>query len=69
MKFLIAPLKKFTLIRRFSPVHINSRLSKQFLGSLAGFGTTFRNTGGYQKAGTNSLKRVTGRNFTISKIS
>ncbi len=31
------------------------------------YGTTFRGTGGYQKAGTSSLKRVTGRNFTIRK--
>jgi hypothetical protein len=28
-------------------------------------GTAFRDTGGYQKAGTSSLKRVTGRNFTL----
>jgi hypothetical protein len=30
-----------------------------------GFGTTFIDTGGYQKARTISVKRVTGRNFTI----
>jgi hypothetical protein len=46
---------------------IQSRLSEQFSGSEVGYGTTFRDTGGYQKAGTNSLKRVTGRYFTISK--
>jgi hypothetical protein len=34
----------------------------------ADFGTTFRGTGGYQKAGTSSLKRVIGRNFTISTL-
>jgi hypothetical protein len=33
----------------------------------AAFGTTFRVTGGYRKAGTSSLKRVTGKIFTISK--
>jgi hypothetical protein len=30
-------------------------------GSWAAFRTTFKVTGGYQKAGTGSLKRVTGR--------
>jgi hypothetical protein len=35
--------------------------------SQVGFGTTFKGTGGYQKAGKSFLKRVTGRNFTISK--
>jgi hypothetical protein len=40
-------------------VYIHSRLSDQFLGSQEGDGTTFRGTGGYQKAGTSSLKRVT----------
>jgi hypothetical protein len=53
---------------RFFPVYIHSRLSKQFSGSQAGYRTTVRDTGGYQKAGTSSLKRVTGRNFTISKL-
>jgi hypothetical protein len=38
---------------------------EQFSESQAGFGTTLKGTGGYQKAGTSSLKRVTGRNFTI----
>jgi hypothetical protein len=28
--------------------------------AIAGFGTTFRVTGGYLKAGTSFLKRVTG---------
>jgi hypothetical protein len=46
---------------------MDSRLSEQFSESQAGFGTTFEDTGGYQKARTSSLKRVTGRNFTISK--
>jgi hypothetical protein len=40
---------------------------EQILEVQAGFGTTFKGTGGYQKAGTSSLKRVTARNFTISK--
>jgi hypothetical protein len=48
-------------------VYIHSRLSEQFSESQAGFVTTFQGTGGYQKAGTSSLKRVTGRHFTISK--
>jgi hypothetical protein len=57
----------FALIGRFFPVYIHSRLSEQFSGSQAGYGKTFRDTGGYQKAGTSSLNRVTGRNFTIIK--
>ncbi len=48
------------------PVYIHSRLSEQFSGSQAGYGTTFIDIGGYQKDGTRSLKRVTGSNFTIS---
>jgi hypothetical protein len=32
--------------------------SEQFSGSQAGYRTTFRDTGGFQKAGTSSLKRV-----------
>jgi hypothetical protein len=40
---------------------IQSRLSEQFSESQAGFRTTFKDTGGYQKAGTSSLKRVFGR--------
>jgi hypothetical protein len=41
---------------RFFPVYIHSWLSGQFSGSQAGYGTTFRSTGGYQKAGTSSLR-------------
>jgi hypothetical protein len=37
-----------------------------FSGSPAGYGTTCRDTGGYQKNGTSSQKRVTGMNCTIS---
>jgi len=48
-------------------VYIQGWISEQFLGSQAAFGTTFRVTGGYRKAGTSSLKRVTGRIFTIRK--
>jgi len=43
------------------------RLSEQFSGLQTAFGTTFRDTGGYQKAGTSSVKRVTESNFIISK--
>jgi hypothetical protein len=57
----------FALFGKFLTVYIHSRLSEQFLGSQAGYGTTFRDTGGYQKAGTRSLKRVTRINFTISE--
>jgi hypothetical protein len=56
----------FALIGKFFPVYIHSRLLEQFSGSQAGYGTTFWDTGGSQKARTSSLKRVTGRNFTIS---
>ncbi len=35
--------------------YIHSRLSEQFSESQAGFGTTSKGTGGYQKAGTSSL--------------
>jgi hypothetical protein len=35
-----------------------------FSGSQAGFEKTFRDVGGYQKAGTNSLKRVTGKRIS-----
>jgi hypothetical protein len=47
----------------FFLVYIHSRLSEQFSKSQAGFGINFKGTGGYrdQKAGTSSLKRVTGR--------
>jgi hypothetical protein len=42
-------------------------LTVQLLGSQAAFGTTFRITGGYQKAVTSFLKRVTGSIFTSKK--
>ncbi len=45
----------FALIGQLFPLYIHSRLSEQFSGSQAGYGTTFRDTGGYQKAGTSSL--------------
>ncbi len=42
--------------------------SEQFISrSKAAFETTFRVTGGYSKAGTNFLKRITGRIFTDNK--
>jgi hypothetical protein len=55
-------------------LYINSQLSnnrtiEQFSGSQAVYRTTFKDTGGYQKAGTSSLKRVTGRNFTTAVVS
>ena len=55
----------FALFDQFFLVYIHSRLSEQFPESQAGFGTTFKGTGSYQKTGTSSPKRVTGRNFTI----
>jgi hypothetical protein len=48
-------------------VYIHDLFTEQFSGSWAAFGTTFRITGGYQKAGTSSLKRVTERILAISK--
>jgi hypothetical protein len=57
----------FALTGQFFQVYIHSRISEQFSESQAAFRTTFKGTGGYQKAGTSSLKRVTGRNFTISE--
>jgi hypothetical protein len=51
----------FALIGRFSPVYIDGQLT--FSGSHAAFGTTFRVTFGYKKAGTNSPKRANGRLF------
>ncbi len=50
----------FAVIGQFSS-DIHSRLSEQFSESQAGFRTTFKDKGGYQKGGTSSLKRVTGR--------
>jgi hypothetical protein len=61
IKFLF--MLSFALIGQFSLVDIHSRLSEQFSKSQAGFGKIFKYTGGYQKAGTSSLKRVTGSNF------
>jgi hypothetical protein len=49
----------FALNGQFFLLYIHSRLSEQFSESQAGFGKTFKGTGGYQKAGTSSLKRVT----------
>jgi hypothetical protein len=51
-------------------VYVHSRLSEQFSESQAGFRTTFKGTGGYQKAATNYLKRVSdfieaSRNFIL----
>jgi hypothetical protein len=71
MKFLLASLKtlttqmlfrkphqlSFALIGQFFLMYFLSRLSEQNSESQAGFGTA----GGYQKAGTSTLKRVTGR--------
>ncbi len=57
----------FALIGKFFLAYIHCRLSEQFSESQADFGTTFKGTSGYQKSGTSSLKRVTGRNFPISK--
>jgi hypothetical protein len=51
---------------KFSPEEVHVRLSEQCLESQAAFGTTLRVSGVYQKAGTSSLKRVTGVIFTIS---
>ncbi len=81
MKFLLASLKTFILILKVVPkvasmlfrfsfaligkfflVYIHNRIQEQFLESR----TTFKGTGGYQKAGTSSLKTFTGRNFRIS---
>ncbi len=82
MKFLLFSLKilkvvpkaasflfrlSFALIGQFILVYMHSWLSEIFSESQADFGTTFKGTGGYQKAGTSSLKRFTGRNLTISK--
>ncbi len=45
----------------------HSRLSEQFSESQAALGTTFRVTGGYLKAGTIFLKRVSGGILRIIK--
>ena len=57
----------FPLIGNFFLAYIHSRLSEKFSELQAGFETTFKGTGGYQKAGTSSLKKVTGMNFKISR--
>jgi hypothetical protein len=56
----------FAIIGQFSPVYIHGRLSEQLSESRVAFGTTFNVTDGYWKAGTSSLKKVSGA-FTISK--
>jgi hypothetical protein len=53
----------FPLIGQYFLVYIHSRLLEQFSESQAGFGTTLKGTGGYQKAGTSSLKRVYWKEF------
>jgi hypothetical protein len=42
-------------------VNIHCWLSEEFFSSQAAFGTTYRVTGGYRKAGISFLKKVTGR--------
>jgi hypothetical protein len=64
IKFLLR--LSFALLGPFFPVYVHSRLSKQFSGSQAGYGTTFRDTDSSQKARASSLKRVAGKNTTIS---
>jgi hypothetical protein len=59
---LITSLKTLTNYKNCSVSGINLLLNLQ-LGS----GTTLGDTGGYKKAGTSSLKRVTGRNSSVSK--
>ncbi len=61
IKFLFT-LPLLSLVNFFL-MYIHSRLSEQFSESQAGFVATLKGTDGYQKAGTSSLKRVTGRNF------
>jgi hypothetical protein len=52
----------FVLIGSFSPVYIHGRLLGQFSVSQAAFEQLLEShPGGYRKAGTSSLKRVTGR--------
>jgi hypothetical protein len=53
-EFLLASWKTLIFLG-----YIHCQLSEQFSESQAGFGTTFKGTGGNQKAGTSSLKRVT----------
>jgi hypothetical protein len=46
------------LVDFFQCTVIHGQLSEQFSESQAVFGTTFRDTGGHQKAGASSLNRV-----------
>jgi hypothetical protein len=43
--------------------------SESLLGSQVAFGTTFKVKGGYRKAGTSFVKKVTGKIFTITVVS
>jgi hypothetical protein len=82
MKFLLTSLETLTNSKncfihhiKFLSFALNGRLFPCTF--IAAFGTIFfiiriigrlrNNTGGYQKAGTSSLKRVTGSNSKISK--
>jgi hypothetical protein len=65
-RYLLAFLLSYRSI--FSQVYIHARLLEQFSGSQAAFRTTVRVTCGYQKEGTNFLRRVTRKTFTISKL-
>jgi hypothetical protein len=49
----------------FSSLQRHGNLFEQFSESQAAFQTTFRVTGGYLKAGTSFLKRVTGKIFKL----
>jgi hypothetical protein len=60
----ISALTFFSLIGRFFSGYIHGWLSEQFSGA---FDAAFGVTGGYRKAGTSLLKRITRRIFTISK--
>jgi hypothetical protein len=61
-------LLSFATISQFSLVcsACHSQLTEKFFVSQAAFTATFRVTGGYIKAGTSLLKRITGRIFRIS---
>ncbi len=65
--FVPAFLLSFSPIGRFSSVHckFNGRLSGQFSGSQAAFGTRHKSQSAIEST-TIFLKRVTGRIFTIS---
>jgi hypothetical protein len=56
-------LALFSLVKLFV-AYIHSWLSEQVSQSRAGFGTTFKGTCGYKKAGTSFLRRVNGKNST-----